>query len=124
MAVYEQDTHGGFMGDGTYSLILDCSDNKEKALKTVQNWNRLPLSENLNLIMYGGEKDGTQYLYNLAEEAHMPKITNGYYVFCDRSSESKDPVDDSELFNRYSYNFSIALYDCDTDKMYYFEFDT
>ncbi len=124
LVVYEQDTHSGFMGDGTYSLILDCSDNKEKALKTVQNWNRLPLSENLNLIMYGGEKDGTEYLYNLAGEAHMPKITNGYYVFCDRSKESKDPADDSELFKRYSYNFSIAMYDCDTDKMYYFEFDT
>ena len=122
--VEELDTHGGFLGDGSYYLILDCSKNKEQALEKVKNWNKLPLSENLNLIMYGGEKDGVTYGYELAEEAHIPKIENGYYIFEDRSSESKDSTDDTELFDRYSFNFSIAIYDCDTDKLYYFEFDT
>lgn len=122
--VEELDTHGGFLGDGSYYLILDCSNNKEKSLEMIKDWNKLPLSENLNLIMYGGEKDGVTYGYNLAEEAHMPKIENGYYMFEDRSSESKDSTDDSELFDRYSFNFSIAVYDCDTNIMYYFEFDT
>ena len=122
--VEELDTHGGFHGDGSYYLILDCSNNKEKALEKVQDWNGLPLSENLNLIMYGGEKDGVTYGYELAEEAHIPKIENGYYIFEDRSAESKDSTDDTELFDRCSFNFSIAIYDCDTDKMYYFEFDT
>ena len=74
--------------------------------------------------MYGGRKDGVTYGYELAEEAHMPSIDNGYYMFEDRHSESKDSRDDSELFDRYSFNFSIAIYDCDTDKLYYFEFDT
>lgn len=118
------DTHGGFLGDGSYYLILDCSDNKEQVLEKVQDWNKLPLSENLNLIMYGGEKDGVKYGYDLTEEAHMPAIENGYYMFEDRHSESKDSRDDSDLFGRYSLNFSIAIYDSDTDKMYYFEFDT
>ena len=122
--VEELDTHGGFRGDGSYYLILDCSNNKEKALKKVEDWNKLPLSENLNLIMYGGEKDGVTYGYELAKEAHIPKIENGYYIFEDRSSESTDSADDTELFDRYSFNFSIAIYDSDTNKMYYFEFDT
>ena len=122
--VEELDTHGGFLGDGSYYLILDCSDNKEQALEKVQDWNKLPLSENLNLIMYGGEKDGVAYGYELAEEAHMPQIENGCYMFEDRHSESKESRDDSDLFDRYSFNFSIAVYDSDTDKMYYFEFDT
>ena len=122
--VEELDTHGGFLGDGSYYLILDCSNNKEQALKKVEGWNKLPLSENLNLIMYGGNKDGVTYGYELAEEAHMPVIDNGYYMFEDRHSESKDSRDDSELLDRNSCNFSVAVYDCDTDKMYYFEFDT
>lgn len=122
--VEELDTHGGFLGDGLYYLILDCSANKEKALEIVEHWNKLPLSENLNLIMYGGEKDGVAYGYELAEEAHIPKIENGYYIFIDRSTESVDSADDSEILKRNSFNFSIAIYDCDTDKMYYFEFDT
>ncbi len=122
--IEEKDTHGGFFGDGSYYLILDCSNNVDTALNIVANWNQLPLSENLNLIMYGGEKDGMTYGYNLSEEAHMPEIENGYYYFEDRHSEAKDASDDSGLFSRASFNFSIAVYDSDTNRFYYFEFDT
>lgn len=122
--IEELDTHGGFLGDGSYYLILDCSNNKEQALDKVKGWNKLPLSENLNLVMYGGEKDGVTYGYELSKEAHMPKISNGYYMFEDRHSESKDSRDDSDLLDRHSSNFSVAIYDCDTDRLYYFEFDT
>lgn len=122
--VEEEDTHSGFHGDGDYYLILDCSNNEETALEIVDGWKRLPLSENLELIMYGGEKDGVIYEYNLCEKAHLPLIKNGYYWFNDRNSEGKDLTDDSELFSRGSFNFSLALYDCDTSTFYYFEFDT
>lgn len=122
--VDEKDTHGGFLGDGDYYLILDCSENKEKALENISDWNELPLSENLQLIMYGGEKDGVAYGYELAKDANMPEIKNGYYCFYDRHSESTEHDDDSELFSRHSYNFSIAIYDSDTDIMYYYEYDT
>lgn len=122
--IEELDTHGGFQGEGSHYLILDCSDNKQKALEIIKNWNKLPLSENLNLVMYGGEKDGVIYGYELAKEAHIPKIESGYYIFDNSQLKGKDNGDDSELFNRYSFNFEIAIYDCDTDRMYYFEFDT
>lgn len=110
--VEDIDTHGGFHGDGSYYLILDCSDNKDKALEKVKNWNKLPLSENLNNMMYG---------HSLTEDAHLPIIENGYYMFKDRQTDS---TDDSELFDKASYNFSIAIYDSDTDRMYYYDFDT
>lgn len=119
----ESNSRGGFHGDGSYYLILDCSGNKEKALENLTDWKELPLPENLNLIMYGGEKDGMTYGYYLAEEAKMPVVENGYYYFCDRHSESTDSSDASELFDRHSFNFSLAVYDSDTDMMYYFEFD-
>lgn len=122
--VEEKDTHGGFHGDGSYYLILDCSDNAETALKMVESWNNLPLSENLDLIMFGGEKDGISYTYDLFKEAHMPKIENGYYCFRDRRSEAKNASDDSELLSRNSFDFSLAVYDSDTNIFYYFEFDT
>lgn len=124
IVVEEENTHGGFHGDGSYHLILDCSNNTETALKIVNNWNRLPLSENLNLIMYGGSKGGISYGYELAGEAHIPKIENGYYRFMDRYYEAKDKTDDSKLLSRYSFNFSLAMYDSDTNIFYYFEYDT
>ena len=107
--------------EDTY-LILDCSSNAEKALDIAREWNPMPLSENLNLIMYGGVRDGVTYGYELAEEAHWPIIEHGYYKFIDEQSD--DPADDSGLFGRYSFNFEIAAYDTDTNLFYYFRFDT
>ncbi len=120
--VAEEDTHGGCQGDGSYYLILDCSADPEKALDIVKEWNPMPLSENLKLIMYGGEKDGINYSFKLAEEAHLPKIEHGYYKFNDKQSDN--PEDDSALFDRPSFNFDIAAYDIDNNLFYYFRFDT
>jgi len=116
--VDEADSHG----DGSYYLILDCSENREKAVENIKGWKQLPLSSKLQLIMYGDESGA--YGYNLAEVAKIPEVTNGYYYFCDRHAESTDSSDDTNLLARASFNFTLAIYDSDTDRMYYFEFDT
>lgn len=118
--VEEEDTHGGFHGDGTYYLTLDCSQNKEVAMELVNSWNAFPLSQNLQTILYGSKSRSSL----LAEETNIPEITNGYYYFCDRHSESTDASDDTNLFSRASYNFTLMIYDSDTDRLYYVEFDT
>ena len=123
-SVVEERDNQGFFGDGDYYLILDCSSNADEAKKIIEDWKPLPLSENLQLIMYGGEKNGTHYGYDLAQNAHWPRIEHGCYQFVDRNSESKNPGDDSELFDRYSFNFEIAVYDLDSDYLYYYRFDT
>ena len=122
--VEESDSHSGVHSDGFYYLVLDCSENQEKVLELLTDWRELPLSENLDLIMYGGEKDGISYEYNLAEKFDVPRIENGYYYFYDRHSEAVNCNDDSGLFDRNSFNFSFALYDVKTQKLYYFEYDT
>ena len=122
--VEENDTHGGLHGDGSYYLILDCVEHSDQAAELVIDWTPLPLAEDLQLIMYGGDKDGAIYAYNLAEKAHWPTITNGVYKFLDQHSEAVDPSDATDLFSRSSFNFSIAVYDFDTNTLYYFEFDT
>ena len=122
--VEEEDTHGGFLGDGSYYLILDCSENTSKAYEIIKYWKKLPLSDNLNLAMYGGNKDGVIYGYNFAEEAHLPIVTNGVYKFVDRHTESDCKSDDTKLLSRYSFNFSLAVYNFDTDTLYYYELDT
>ena len=122
--VEEEDTHGGFHGDGSYYLILDCSKNSSQVHEAIKEWKELPLSDNLDLVMYGGEIGGVNYAYNFAEDAHLPTIQNGVYKFVDRHSSSVDQSDDTNLLDRASFNFSIAVYDLDTDTMYYFEKDT
>jgi hypothetical protein len=125
--VDEKDTHGGFHGDGDYYLILDCSEKAEQAKELIDGWKPLPLTENLQRIMNmtcSGEEDGVYYSKTLTEIAHWPIIENGVYKFIDRHTDAIDETDDTDLFNRYSYNFSIAVYDLDANMLYYFECDT
>lgn len=120
----DKDTHGGFLGDGERIVKADCSDNYNDILNQIINWNELPLSENLRLIMYGGYKGDMYYGYELAEKNGIPKIENGYYLFIDRHDSVTDEHSDKDLFSRYSFNFTIAFYDLDTNYFYYYEFDT
>ena len=101
-----------------------CPDDFETEIKESVSWHKLPLSENLNLIMYGGSLNETYYGYELANEAGIPKIENGYYVFVDKHKKSKDIYSDKDLFNRASFNFIVALYDEESNSFYYYEFDT
>lgn len=105
------DTHGGFHGDGDHFAKIKCSDLNYKEL--ANNWKKLPLSDELNYVMK-----------NVYEKYSIPHITSGYYYFLDRHSESKNKYDDTDLNNRTSWNFTLALMDIDTNIIYYDELDT
>ena len=123
------DTHGGFHGDG--STIISMQLPSESVLEQIQNntnWNSLPLTENLTAVLYGiTEGNSTIGPYITVDDTRnpaVPEITNGYYFFLDRHSQSTDPHDDTNVLSRASFNLSIAIYDCDTEMLYYLEFDT
>jgi len=118
----DEDTHGGFLGDGDYLVIADCSENKENILNQISHWKCFPLTQNLERVVYGFEKGEVTITKQISES--IPRIENGYYYFYDRNSESKDPFNEDELFDRASYNYTLALYDRDTNLFYYFELDT
>lgn len=124
----EIDTHGGINGDGDYLIVADCSKDNNSVKKQVTNWRSLPLSKNLQTIMYGGTISGRDYRYNLAKDHNIPKIKNGYYYFIDRYAIQYRDINninsDENLFNRYSFNFTLAMFDEDNKKIYYYEFDT
>ena len=73
-------------------------------------------------LLYGLETP--EMTYGLYLEHEMPKVEKGYYFFYDRHSESSDPFDSSEVLDRSSLNFTVAVYDTETDKLYYAEMDT
>lgn len=140
--VSAMDSHGGFHGDGQAYMELKFADTA--CLKEIQNspaWKPLPLTENGTALLYGAEMDlGTvgpmphdeqlgvgqvgPMLHGEGNQPLVPPVENGYYCFVDRASESTDPKDDTEVLSRYSYNFSMAIYDTDTNTLYYVELDT
>lgn len=120
----ESNTHGGIHGDGDYLIVADCSKNIENIKKQISDWNKLPLSKNLQQIMYGGNINGQESYLHLAKDNNIPEIKNGYYLFVDRHRESKNINSDKDLFGRFSFNFTLIMFDEDTKKIYYYEFDT
>ncbi len=116
--VSDKDTHGGFLGDGDYFAKISCDN-----VDLTDNWKELPLSESINTILRVKQcnGDGCKDVY---ERYNIPNITNGYYIFIDRHDESNNKYDDSELNNRSSYNFTLAILDKETNTIYYYELDT
>ncbi len=112
------DSHGGFHGDGVLCYGLQFPDHGAvKEIEENPHWKPLPLEREMEQLLYG-MKDDTQ------ENTLLPAISNGYYFFYDRHAESKDPYDDTDVFQRHSFNMTVAIYDTDSDTLYYIELDT
>ena len=116
-----EDTHGGFHGDGELIVIFDCTEIADSVVEQMENWKTMPMTDNLQRLMYGGDGDHT---VGIGGSVGIPQIEKGYYFFWDRHSESSDPTSDSELNSRHSWNFTLLLYDADHSLLYLFEFDT
>ncbi len=127
--IYYKETHGGFHGDGDLYSEIKFTDNVvSEKIKQSNDWFKMPLTHNLNVVIYGGEVKGefgrTETWESFIDEKKIPQITNGYYYFEDRHSDSTNKKDDTDIFKRYSCNFTVAIYDLDTHILYFYAIDT
>ncbi|BCN31098.1 hypothetical protein [Anaeromicropila herbilytica] len=100
----------------SYSFSGESVEKFISEIKT-DSWNSLPLMESLNLLIYGGSKNNTEYMYHFANEVGLPEIKNGYWKFINRNKNT-------DLLNYSAYNFSLAIYDSDNNILYFFRIDT
>lgn len=115
------DSHGGFHGDGLTFMEITFPDDGFGS--GVQNqWQALPLSGNLQALVYGVSGVGPYITRDGA--ACFPRVQNGYYYFEGRQAEGADSRSDFALFRRASYNVTVAVYDTDARTLYYCAFDT
>jgi len=124
----ESDTHGGFHGDGDTVVVIQFADTSfSDQIKDNEEWNAMPLTENLTALVYGIHTETSSIgpmIHSGDNVPVVPEIENGYYYFRDRHSQSTDPKDDTNVLNRASYNFTIAIFDVDANILYYLELDT
>lgn len=122
------DEHKGVHGDGqTFGKVEFDETNGKNFVLNIENnqiWNKLPLTENLNLLMYGGEKNNIVYEDEFAQKLGITHMENGYWFFIDRHTQSDCDNKDTDLLDRCSFNFTLAMYNADINTLYYFEFDT
>ena len=122
--ISSENSHGGFHGDGERYLIFAFdNDSFENTIKKDNTWHKLPVTDDtITALLYGLETPEMTFGPYINQD--IPQIPNGYYFFYDRHSESVDPFDASDVLKRGSFNFTAAIYDTDTDTLYYVELDT
>lgn len=115
----EEDSHGGFHGDGQTAVTLRFADDAVwEEIAANADWQPLPLTGELSALAYGlATADGQIGPY--LEEGVIPRVENGAYCFIDRHAQADTP-----LLERSSFNFTLAVYDADTRTLYYTEYDT
>lgn len=104
-----EDSHGGFLGDGLTAAEVEIGGLAE-TLAAAPGWRPLPPSES------------TAQALRLCGLEELPE--EGCCYLYDRHSDSTDPYDDSRLHQRYSWNFTAAVYDSGRGRLYFYRFDT
>ena len=116
--IEEKDTHGGFHGDGeTLAKVKLSSEQGQEFIKEIkknEHWEKLAIPEMLSNYMHNG----------LDKDVEIPNVNNGYWIFINRYHEVSDKYNYMEIFDKPSYNFSVAVFDTDTNILYIYSLDT
>lgn len=127
--IKHKDTHGGFHGDGELYLEIQLTKDGVKQFisdaKKTRKWSSLPLSDDIKIILYGGDYNGTSYDIGDRMTGDIPKdIKTGIYYVRDRFAENYPKEKNIDINQRASYNITIAILDSSTRKLYIYELDT
>ncbi len=120
------DTHSG-NGDGASCVTFQFSnDNLLEEIKSNPEWKSFPLDETVKTLVYGVSTETSAigpYLNDNEGKSLVPEIQNGYYLLIDRQVE-KDKALEEDILHRYSFNFTLGIYDTDTNTLYFCKLDT
>jgi len=123
--LFYEDTHGGFHGDGgTWAVYAFAPDNSpaEEIPEKAQGWHPLPAGGSVEKVLYG--QYGLPAPEGYGEETFFPQAAEGWYFFLDRHSEAEDCWAEEGFLERYSQNYTLAVYDTADERLYYFKLDT
>ena len=116
------DTHDDFDNVGVYYAELSFYEDSS-FIDEVKDygWTELPMTSELNKAVYGKANNNTYPYASLFEKEnfYIPEVENGYYYFVDESAASDNSAASAEELT----NFTLAIYDLDTNMLYFVEYD-
>ncbi len=122
------DNHGGFHGDGCSFYIVEFEDGKmAERLSKNEQWKELPLDETVQTLVYGiSDETGSKgpYVTDDNNNCLIPEIQNGYYTLTDRYLQYYPEEKDKSILDRAALNYTLGIYDSDTNILYFFREDT
>lgn len=120
------DTHGG-NGDGTTCIAFSFENDKVlEEIKSNSDWKAFPLDETVGVLVYGVSDETSKvgpFLNDNNGNPLVPEIQNGYYLLIDRQTEN-DNTNSADILHRNTFNFTLGLYDTDTNTLYFCQLDT
>lgn len=119
-------THSG-NGDGVTCIALRFDDNTFlENIMDDSGWSEFPLDSTVQTLVYG-VSDGTSktgpFLSDTEGNPLVPDIRSGYYLLIDRQGQ-KGLTTEADILHRGSFNFTLGLYDTDTNTLYFCQLDT
>lgn len=120
------DDRGGFPYEGSRYAVLRFRDGSAaEQIEESPLWASLPLSETAHALIYGGGSD-TYSIGPLVSDgegnALIPPVEEGWYFLADRQARGGSPG--PEMLSRASFNFTLGLYDSESDTLYFYTLDT
>ena len=113
-----KDNYGGFLYDGETIAKIALNENQANKIlnkiKENENWKEYPIDEFI---------ENHLTLYEI-EGITIPKVKNGYWFIKDRHRQAIDEYRYDKIYYRNSRNFSVGIYDGDSNILYYFREDT
>ena len=118
-----KDNYGGFPMDGnSYAIIQLTQKGRKSFIKSTDKndkWHSLPIKKDFQKAIGVFDYDD--------EDSFGPdisKIKNGIYYFRDRYAENYPEESKTNINDRYAYNFTVAIFDFDTNKLHIYTVDT
>lgn len=89
-------------------------------LKKDRQWKPFPPDADATVTALAyGISDNSSAIGPFTGDIELPEIRSGYYRLIDRQSEN-----DTDILERDSFNYTLAIYDADTKTLYFCEVDT
>jgi len=119
--LYTKETHGGMGNDGDFMVVVNCEMQKDEIKKLTESWDETPLSEDLNILVYGGKKNDINYkISNIMDYYPLPEIKTGKYIFIDKNQQTNNKFSLEDI----PRNYIIAIYNYENNVLYFYECDT
>lgn len=125
VSVQWEDSHGGWFGEGVlYGRLTFSPDVGEALAQQIADsstWYPLPLSQDLKIFLFGGEKDGVRYGPALSGGQELSAVAKGYYYVLDRKHSIER---DSLLLGDNSTDVTVGVYDSQRSVLYVITYDS
>lgn len=124
-SVQWEDSHGGWFGDGVlYGRLTfspDAGEALAQRLAESSAWHPLPLSQDLKIFLFGGDKDGVRYGPALSGGQEVSAVETGYYYVLDRKHSIEG---DRLLLGDNSTDVTVGVYDGQRSVLYVITYDS